>query len=60
YITVNLNRIGCRWLETVVYGYHSRVHFHIDDPSHFERVVTIGAEGQVLPQGVGAVFIWQA
>lgn len=60
YITVNLNRIGCRWLETVVYGYHSRVHFHIDDPGHFERVMTIGTEGEVLPQGVGAVFIWQA
>lgn len=60
YITINLNRIGCRWLETVVYGYHSRARFHIDDPSHFERVVTIGTEGGVLPQGVGAVFIWRA
>lgn len=60
YITINLNRVGCRWLETVVYGYHSRARFHIDDPSHFERVVTIGTEGEALPQGVGAVFIWQA
>jgi hypothetical protein len=59
YITVNLNRIACRWLETVVYGYHSRVRFHNDDPNHFERVMTIGADEEVLPQGVGAVLIWQ-
>lgn len=60
YITVNLNRIDCRWMEAFLYGFHSNAKSHIDDPGDFERLVTIGDEESVLPQGVGAVFFWLA
>jgi len=60
YITINLNRLDCRWVETVPYSHHSRAHIEVAYPGDFTRVIEIGSDAGALPQGVGAVFMWSS